>query len=413
MTRTQHPSILLSATLLAVTLLMLIGMRPVEAAFPGMSGNIVFQRNGDIWLRGPGIMKANLTPNTPSYEDVDPATSPDGRKIAFTSNRDGDFEIFTLDIYSGTLTKVTRNTVRDAEPAWSPDGSRLAYESPTLAPGRTDTDIWTRNANGTGLPTDVVSAIGDDRAPSWSPDGQEIAFDESGNVLVKNLQTGSARNISRSLCFNSIKPNWSPDGSRLVFQSNAGGGCSTDDYEIYTARSSDGGDIRQITNNNTPDGNAAYSPDRVLIAYTSFASGNGDIALADAGGSGLVEILVGEPTDEGAPDWGVAAPPAGPGCTTSGTFAADYIVTDSRDDTICSLGGNDRVEAYFGNDTLKGGAGKDQLVGEEGRDILLGGGGADTIDSRDGTNGNDRLNGGSGRDRCIRDRREASVAGCP
>ncbi|HET7269964.1 MAG TPA: hypothetical protein VFI90_02645, partial [Rubrobacter sp.] len=336
-----------------------------------------------------------------------------GRKIAFTSNRDGDFEIFTLDIYTGALTKVTRNSVRDAEPAWSPDGGSLAYESPTSASGRTDTDIWTKNADGTGGPTDVVSAMGDDRAPSWSPDGREIAFDQSSNVLVKNLSSGILRPIRTSPCFSSIKPNWSPDGSRLVFQANGGGGCSTADYEIYTARSSDGGDFRQITSNSTPDGNAAYSPDGIAIVYGDFSSGNSDILITSSGGMGLIEPVVVGPTDDGAPDWGVVAQPAGPDCTISGTFASDYIRGDSLSDTICSLGGNDRVEGYIGNDTLKGGAGKDQLVGEEGRDILLGGDGADTIDSRDGTNGNDRLNGGPGRDRCIRDRREASVAGCP
>ena len=414
MRRIDHTKAVLAMVILAAVALVLgEATRPAEAAFPGASGNIVFQRNGDIWLTGPGTLRVNLTPNTPLSDDVDPSVSPSGRKIAFTSNRDGDFEIFTVDIYTGSLTRVTSNTVRDAEPAWSPDGASLAYESPTSASGRTDTDIWTKNSDGTGVPTDVVSTIGDDHAPSWSPDGQEIAFDQFGNVLVKNLATGILRPILSTPCFSSIKPNWSPDGSKLVFQSNAGGGCSTADYEIYTARSSDGGDLRRITNNTTPDGNAAFSPDGIAIVYGDFSSGNSDILVTSSGGMGLIETVVVGPTDDGSPDWGVVAQPAGPGCTISGTFASDYIRGDALNDTICSLGGNDRVEGYIGNDTLKGGAGRDQLLGEAGRDTLLGGDSRDILDSRDGTNGNDRLNGGPGRDRCMKDAREASVRSCP
>ncbi|HET7271737.1 MAG TPA: hypothetical protein VFI90_11700, partial [Rubrobacter sp.] len=52
--------------------------RPAEAAFPGSSGNIAFQRGGDIWLTGPGTLRTNLTPNTPLSEDVDPSMSHNG-----------------------------------------------------------------------------------------------------------------------------------------------------------------------------------------------------------------------------------------------------------------------------------------------------------------------------------------------
>jgi TolB protein len=403
---------LLSAVVTATLASIFLEVPSADAAFPGSSGNIVFQRNGDIWLTGPGI-RSKLTPGTPSFVDVDPAVSPNGRKVAFTSNRDGDFEIFTVDLYTGVLTKVTRNGVRDAEPAWAPDGTSLVYESPTTASGRSDTDLWTKSADGTGIATDAVPEPGDSRAPSWSPDGQEIAYDESGKVLVKKLSTGSIRPISNDPCFTSIKPNWSPDGSRLVFQANQGTGCSTDDYEIFSARSSDGGDLLQITNNSTPDGNPAYSPDGVAIVYGNFAPGNGDILLTAASGIFLPEPVVVEPTDDGSPDWGVAARPAAPGCTISGTFAGDQIMGDSLNDTICALGGNDRIFGYRGNDTLKGATGRDKLAGEAGRDTHLGGSGNDLLDSQDSVNGNDTLNGGSGADTCIKDRREASVRNCP
>jgi tricorn protease-like protein len=422
MVKTNRLRILAAAAALAAVLLTAAG--PAQGAIGGSNGNIVFGGNGDVWLtNSPGapFLRTILTPDTPASENADPSISPDGRKVAFTSDRDedGDFEIYTLDIYTGDLTKVTNNTVRDAQPAWSPDGRQIAYEEPGI--GSTETEIKIRSADGTGIPTQVTSLVsGDAFAPSWRPaGGDEIAFHNNGDIKVRDLSVGDADpGAVRSITtdgpgIQDLLPNWSPDGSTLVFQSNRRAPDSTTDFELYTARSSDGGGVRQITNNTSPDGDAAYAPDGNTIVHSNFAAGNGDIVTADPGGSGFGETVVGDPIDDTAPDWGVVAPPAAPGCTISGTFANDTIYGDALDDTICSMNGDDEVLGSLGDDTIKGGAGRDTLYGNHGRDVLLGGGERDTLNSRDGVNRNDSLNGGPGRDRCVRDPREASVRSCP
>ena len=406
------------AVALAAVLLALVGTRPAVAAFPGINGNIVFQRSGDIWLTNyrttsDPFLETNLTPNTPS-QDVDPSISNDGRKVAFASNRDGDFEIFTLDIYTGTLTKVTDNTVRDAEPAWSPDGTRLAYEEQVTRSTGTDVDIFTKLADGTGGASNVTNVTSNDRTPSWSPDGAKLAYTRDRSIEVLTLSTGVSTTIVSSADQN-IKPNWSPDGNRIVFQSNAFVAGSTD-FEIWTSRSSDSGDLRHLTDNTFEDGDAAYSPDgsRIVLIRNNFGDYNIYTMSSQNDGTSTDEVALGGilGIDEVSPDWGDVVPPPA-GCTLGGTFFADNMDGGPGADILCSLSGNDDIEGLEGNDTLKGGAGNDRLVGGAGRDTLLGAPGKDALNSRDGRNGNDSLNGGPGRDRCLTDRREHAVRSCP
>jgi dipeptidyl aminopeptidase/acylaminoacyl peptidase len=114
-----------------VTLLLIAATaKPAEAAFAGYPeghGPIAFEDDGDIWVAS--IMHLeNLTPNTSAYLDVDPAVSPDGGYVAFASDRDGhDFEIYTANVFTGEVRRVTGNGVTDYNPAWSPDGRRITY----------------------------------------------------------------------------------------------------------------------------------------------------------------------------------------------------------------------------------------------------------------------------------------------
>jgi hypothetical protein len=413
----------LVAALLALSCLaFLVRAQPVEAAFPGTNGVIAYENTGDIWLtdsRGVDAFHVNLT-NSPVALDINPSVSPDGTRVAFQSTRGGsDFEIYTLHIYTGALRQVTNNSVVDGDPAWSPNGTRLAYVSPTNASGRTDMDIWIKNADGTGTATNLSSVGGmsttDDLAPSWSPNGNEIAFHTIPYYdIVGTTLSGADRVIGSEISPSSqyLNPNWSPNGARITYQYSDG----TNDYEIYTLRASDGLDRRQLTSNSSEDEYPAYSPNGTQIAFSSNRAVDYSLftmSSSDDGTSADERLLDGSPGSQLAPDWGATAPPASPGCTMSGTFAADSIFGTAGNDTICALGGNDHVAAYTGDDTLKGGGGNDRLSGYTGRDRHFGGGGGDTLDSRDGLNGNDSLNGGPGRDRCLKDRSEASVRSCP
>jgi dipeptidyl aminopeptidase/acylaminoacyl peptidase len=329
------------------------------------------------------------------------------------SDRDGDFESSTVDIYTGKFTKVTRNAVREAQPAWSPNGQKIAFETHSSLL-TTDVKILVARADGRGTAMFVTSPVpGDTFAPSWRPaGGDEIAFYKNGDVKVRDLSVadvdpGAVRSITTDgQSYDDILPNWSPDGSRLVFQSNRRTADGTTDYEIYTARASDGNDRRRLTDNSFDEGDAAYSPSDARIVYNDFIFGTGDLlTINSTDGSHESAIVVGG-TQDLSPDWGNAVPPPS-GCTKAGTFFADIMTGTNAADTICSLAGNDRVDGLGGNDALKGAVGRDTLIGGSGRDKLLG------SDGSDGVNGNDSLNGGPGTDRCVKDTREASVRNCP
>ncbi|HYU38275.1 MAG TPA: tetratricopeptide repeat protein, partial [Acidimicrobiia bacterium] len=118
----------------------------------------------------------NLT-NHPA-RDLQPAWSPDGSRIAFLSNRDGRPEVYVMNADGTGPVRLTVNaqssegTPRwNPSPAWSPDGTKIAFASDRDG----DVEIYVMNADGTGL-VRLTFNPGEDGEPSWSPDGRRIAF---------------------------------------------------------------------------------------------------------------------------------------------------------------------------------------------------------------------------------------------
>src|SRR5215218_938237 len=128
-----------------------------QAAFPGVDGRIVFvstrDGNGDNYITGEGeiyVMNADGTNQTRltfnAADDGDPTWSPDGQKIAFASDRDGDLDIYTMNADGTGTTQLTNAPAADFSPAWSPDGTRIAFVRIVNGAG----EIGVMNANGTG-----------------------------------------------------------------------------------------------------------------------------------------------------------------------------------------------------------------------------------------------------------------------
>ncbi len=150
-----------------------------------------------------------------NYENWWPAWSPDGKQIAFTSDRFGAENLFIMNIDGTDLTQVTKFTCEAAN--WSPDGKRIAFQSDMDG----NLQLYSMDTDGANL-IRLTENSAKDYAPVWSPDGNKILFgtDRDGNmeVYVMNADGSNPTNLTNNPS-DDIAGSWSPDGKHIVFNS--------------------------------------------------------------------------------------------------------------------------------------------------------------------------------------------------
>jgi Tol biopolymer transport system component len=117
-----------------------------------------------------GSGQMNLTQN--EADDTDFSWSPDGTQLVFSSNRDGNLEIYVVNSDGSEPRNLTQNGAVDSHPDWSSDGARIVFYS--NRDSRSE-HIYIMNADGTGV-QQLTSSPYDDWHPVWLPDGGRIAF---------------------------------------------------------------------------------------------------------------------------------------------------------------------------------------------------------------------------------------------
>ncbi len=177
--------------------------------------------NAHLFAYTPG--KLSLTRLTSGeWSDVTPSLSPDGKSIAYASDRGGHWDIFTLDLQSGQISQLTNTPEYDSSPCWSPDGAFIAYE--TYQNGSLEIAILSMADPGQ-KPIMLTDGPSSDHSPAWAPNGRQIAFisNRSGDadVWLADLNKTDNRftDLSNTPQAAESHPVWSPDGHHLAWAS--------------------------------------------------------------------------------------------------------------------------------------------------------------------------------------------------
>jgi len=270
-------------------------VRTQRIAFASAYGIYVMSASGGD--AAPLVSSARFT------EDWHPAWSPDGTRIAFTSSRDRNVQIYVVNADGSGLARLTNDAASDQEPVWSPDGTKIAFAS--SRDGRYE--IYVMNPDGSGV-TRVSSEQADEFEPSWSPDGSRMAFtsgrDGHEEVYVMNADGSGITRLTNNPAGN-LEPSWSPDGARIAFRSNRDG-----NPQIYVMNA-DGSGVTRLSNNSDGDMQPSWSPDGSRIAFTKNVSGCDDVDCWDfyniyvinGDGSGLTHLVGADTVLDFGPAW--------------------------------------------------------------------------------------------------------------
>ena len=247
--------------------------------------------NSEIYvMNADGSAQENLTQHPAS--DSHPSWSPDGRKLAFVSRRDGNSDIYVMNADGSGLRNVTRTSSNDLDPAWSPGGRAIAFVRKTqkkCAPSPRDspcnnyeTYLYVVKGDGSGLRR-LTTHRAQVFNPSWSADGKTIRYGRYRVQADGTGQTELPRNVP-------LPGAWSPDGQRIAFaEVDRSPGRGTDDADAgLWVMNADGSNPRRVARN-AASSDPAWSPDGRRIAFRRFdrLAENSDLFVVNADGSGL------------------------------------------------------------------------------------------------------------------------------
>jgi Tol biopolymer transport system component len=275
------------------------------------TGRIAFttERDGNeevYVMNADGGNQVNLSQDPANDEEA--AWSPDGGRIAFVSNRDGQPDLYLMDADGGNVTRVTDDPAVEARITWSPDGERLALYS---ARSEVQGLLWVMNIDGSD-PVPLLESITPSTPEitcaggipgSWFLDGETILYrgtqaDISAQQICSVKDDGSEITAVLSTPNTEYdQPKLAPDGTKIVFTSTELG-----NLEIFVANA-DGSGKTRLTVDPGADVDPTWSPDSQWIAFASERGGSLDVYIMRPDGTD-VRRLTDQPGSDLRPSWG-------------------------------------------------------------------------------------------------------------
>jgi TolB protein len=227
---------------------------------------------------------------------MSPAWSPDGQSLAYVSFEDRLPSIYVQQLRSGERRRVSAKAGVNQAPAFSPDGRKLAL---TLSTRDGNLDIYTLDLATQAL-VRITDDPGIDTEPQWSKDGQSLYFtsDRAGGPQIYRIgvQPGDKpRRLTFQGTYNA-RPRISPDESQLAFVTQEDG-----QYHIATMDLKGRGDVQVLTKGRF-DVSPSYAPNGAMILYAGRERGLGTLALVSSDGR-VQERLVSSDGELQEPAW--------------------------------------------------------------------------------------------------------------